>query len=161
MAIDSYDPHDEVIMTEIVLPGHTNALGTIFGGVIMSWIDIAGAIMAQRYSRMAAVTASLDDLSFLAGVKKGWIVQLRARVNYTGKTSMEIGVRVDAENPTTGEAVHTATAYLTYVAVDASGKPTPVPPIKLDTDEKKRRYNEALKRREFRLKRRSGSLPPK
>jgi len=156
VAIDSYDPQNEVIMTEIVLPGHTNALGTIFGGVIMSWIDIAGAIMAQRHSRMSAVTASLDDLSFLAGVKKGWIVQLRARVNYTGKTSMEIGVRVDAENPSSGQRVHTATAYLTYVAVDASGKPTPVPPIILDTDEKKRRYNEALKRREFRLKRRSG-----
>jgi len=121
-----YKPQEEVIMTEIVLPGHTNALGTVFGGVIMSWIDIAGAIAAQRHCRTSAVTASLDDLSFLWGVKLGWIVQLRARINYTGKTSMEVGVRVDAENPRTGESHHTATAYLTYVAVDAAGKPTAV-----------------------------------
>src|SRR5271163_2050481 len=99
-------------MTEIVLPGHTNALGTVFGGVIMSWIDIAGAIAAQRHSRMSAVTASLDDLAFVASVKLGWIVQLRARVNFTGKTSMEVGVRVESENPRTGESAHTATAYL-------------------------------------------------
>lgn len=148
----SYDPQDEVIMTEIVLPGHTNAMGTVFGGVIMSWIDIAGAIAAQRHSRMAAVTASLDDLAFVASVKLGWIVQLRARVNFTGKTSMEVGVRVEAENPKTGESAHTATAYLTYVALDASGKPTQVPPLKLDTDDKKRRFNEAQIRRENRLK---------
>jgi len=147
-------PQEEVVMTELVLPGHTNALGTIFGGVIMSWIDVAGAIAAQRHCRTSAVTASLDDLSFLWGAKIGWIVQLRARVNYTGKTSMEVGVRVDAENPRTGETYHTATAYLTYVAVDAAGKPTAVPPLKIDTDEKKRRFNEALKRREDRLKRR-------
>lgn len=145
---------DEVIMTEIVLPSHTNALGTVFGGVIMSWIDIAGAIAAGRHCRSQVVTASIDDLAFVASVKLGWFVQVRARVNYTARTSMEIGVRVDAENPTTGEWHHTASAYLTFVALDRNGKPTPVPPLQLDTEEKKRRSGDAVKRREFRLKRR-------
>ena len=145
---------DEVTMTEIVLPSHTNALGTVFGGVIMSWIDIAGAIASQRHCRTSTVTASIDDLAFVAAVKLGWHVQLKARVNYTGKTSMEIGVRVDAQDPKVGVWHHTATAYSTFVSVDGNGKPIPVPPITLDSEEKKRRYNEALKRREFRLNRR-------
>ncbi len=145
---------DEVIMTEIVLPGHTNALGTVFGGVIMSWIDIAAAIAAQRYCRKPCVTASIDDLSFVSAVKKGWFVRIKARVNYTSKTSMEIGVRVDAENPRTGEFFHTSTAYLTFVALDDNGKPTSVPPLIAKTDDEKRRHAEAVKRREYRLKRR-------
>jgi acyl-CoA hydrolase len=145
---------DEVIMTELVLPGHTNALGTVFGGVIMSWIDIAGAIAAQRHSRKTVVTASIDDLAFVASVKQGWVVQLRARVNYTSRTSMEVGVRVDAENPRTGEFHHTASAYLTFVAIDESGKPIPVPPFEPKDEESKRRFDEAIRRRELRLKRR-------
>lgn len=145
---------DEVIMTEIVLPSHTNALGTVFGGVIMSWIDIAAAIAAQRHCRTTAVTASIDDLSFVNAVKIGYFVQIRARVNYTARTSMEIGVRVDAENPRTGEWSHTSSAYLTFVALDDQGKPVPVPPLKPSTEEGKRRFSDAIKRREFRLKRR-------
>jgi acyl-CoA hydrolase len=144
----------EVIMTEIVLPSHTNALGTVFGGVIMSWIDIAGAIAAQRHCRSTAVTASIDDLAFIASVKLGWFVQVKARVNYVSKTSMEIGVRVDAENPKTGEWHHTSSAYLTFVALDNQGRPTAVPALKITTDEQKRRALEAVKRRELRLKRR-------
>ena len=145
---------DEVVMTELVLPSHTNALGTIFGGVIMSWIDIAGAIAAQRHCRKTVVTASIDDLAFIASVKTGWFVQVKARVNYVSKTSMEIGVRVDAEDPMSGEWHHTSSAYLTFVALDHQGRPTAVPPLKIASEEQKRRAEEAVKRREFRLKRR-------
>ena len=91
----------EVVMTELVLPGHTNSLDSIFGGVVMSWIDICGAIAAQRHSQKEVVTASIDKLNFLAPVKKGWVVNLRARVNFVSRTSMEVGVRVEAENPKT------------------------------------------------------------
>ncbi|MBK9294011.1 MAG: acyl-CoA thioesterase [Oligoflexia bacterium] len=144
-------------MTELVLPSHTNSLGTVFGGVVMSWIDIAAAIAAQRHARKVVVTASIDDLSFVSSVKLGWIVQLRARVNYTSRTSMEVGVRVDAENPKTGEMHHTASAYLTFVAVDEAMKPIKVPPLKPQSAEDKRRFEEAIKRRELRLKRRGKS----
>ncbi|MDZ4676220.1 MAG: acyl-CoA thioesterase [Oligoflexia bacterium] len=143
---------DEVIMTEIVLPSHANTLGTVFGGVIMSWIDIAGAIAAQRHCRQTVVTASIDDLAFIAAVKQGWFVQIRARVNFTSRTSMEVGVRVDAENPKTGEWHHTSSAYLTFVAIDESGKPAPVPALEPKSEEEQRRFNEAIKRRELRLK---------
>jgi acyl-CoA hydrolase len=145
---------DEVVMTEIVLPSHTNSLGTIFGGVIMSWIDIAGAIAAGRHCRKTVVTASIDDLAFISGVKQGWFVELRARVNYTSRTSMEVGVRVDAEDPKTGTWHHTSSAYLTFVALDENGQPTPVPPLVPKTAEEKRRFDQAIKRRELRLKRR-------
>ncbi len=145
----------QVVMTELVLPSHTNSLGSIFGGVIMSWIDIAAAIAAQRHSNKEVVTASLDDLSFIAPVYKGWVVNLKSRVNFVSRTSMEVGVRVDAENPRTGEVFHTASAYLTFVALDSHGKPTPVPALKLDTEEDHRRSAEAQRRREMRIKRKS------
>lgn len=145
----------QVIMTELVLPTHTNALGSTFGGVVMSWIDIAAAIAAQRHSRKNVVTASIDALNFVAPVFKGWVVNLKASVNYAGTTSMEIGVRVDAENPVTGERFHTASAYLTFVALDSHGKPTSIPQIKPESSDEKRRFEAAQKRREGRLKSRS------
>lgn len=138
-------------MTQLVLPSHTNSLGSIFGGTIMSWVDIAAAIAAQRHSNKEVVTASIDGLNFVAPVYKGWVVNLKASVNFVARSSMEVGVRVDAENPKTGETFHTATAYLTFVALDSHGKPTPVPGLILETVEEKRRHNEAQKRREFRL----------
>ncbi len=141
-----------VIMTELVLPSHTNALNSIFGGVVMSWIDIAAAISAQRHSRGAVVTASIDRLSFVAPVYKGWVVNLKASVNFVAKTSMEVGVRVDAENPRTGETFHTASAYLTFVAISDDGKPRVVAPLKAETPEEIRRYKAAQKRRDERLK---------
>ncbi len=144
----------EVIMTELVLPSHTNALGTIFGGVVMSWIDIAGAISAQRFCRKQVVTASIDDMAFVAVIKLGWVVHIRAKVNYTAKTSMEIGVRVDAEDPKTGVKHHTASAYLTFVAIDENGKPIPVPKFLPKSADEKRRHLAAVKRREIRLERR-------
>src|SRR3954469_22523638 len=107
-------------MTELVLPEHTNALDSIFGGVIMSWVDICAAIAAQRHAGMPVVTASIDALHFVKPVYKGWIVNLKASVNYVSRTSMEVGVRVDAENPIAKIKFHTASAYLTFVALDAN-----------------------------------------
>jgi acyl-CoA hydrolase len=144
-----------VHMTEMVLPSHTNALDSIFGGVIMSWIDIAAAIAAQRHSGRQVVTASIDDLDFIAPVYKGWIVNLKACVNFTGRSSMEVGVRVDAENAIQQKTFHTASAYLTFVAVDQHGQPTPIPAVQPQTEEQKRRFEEAQIRRRLRLERRN------
>jgi acyl-CoA hydrolase len=140
-----------VIMTELVLPSHTNALGTIFGGQIMSWVDIAAAISAGRHSRRSVVTASIDALHFLAPVKLGHYVHIRASVNFASRTSMEVGVRVDSENPLTGEITHCSTAYTTFVALDDHGRPTPISPITPSTADEKRRYEAAKKRREARV----------
>lgn len=140
-----------VLMTEIVLPQHTNALGTIFGGTVMSWIDIAGAIAAGKHARSTVVTASIDALHFIAPIKLGHVVELKACVNVTGKSSMEVGVRVDTENPLTGEKNHSVSAYLTFVALDANGKAKLVPEIDPQTDAEKRRFKAALKRRESRV----------
>lgn len=142
----------EVVMTELVLPGHTNSLDSIFGGVVMSWIDICGAIAAQRHSQKEVVTASIDKLNFLAPVKKGWVVNLRARVNFVSRTSMEVGVRVEAENPKTGESFHTASAFLTFVALGSDGKPAQAPQLILETDEDHRRFEAARLRHEERRK---------
>lgn len=144
----------QVVMTELVLPSHTNALGSAFGGAVMSWMDIAAAICAQRHSRKVVVTAHIDDLEFIAPVYQGWVVNLKASVNHVGKTSMEVGVRVDAENPQTGETFHTVSAYLTFVALDSHGRPTHVAPLILENDLQKRRNESAKKRREIRLQKR-------
>ena len=141
----------QVIMTELVLPSHTNAIGSIFGGTIMAWIDIAAAICAQRHSGKEVVTASIDRLDFIAPVYKGWVVNMKASVNFTSRTSMEVGVRVDAENPKTGETFHTASAYTTFVALGSNGKPIEIPGLDLVTDDDRRRYAAAQKRREYRL----------
>ena len=140
-----------VNMTELVLPSHTNAIGSIFGGQIMSWIDIAAAIAAQRHSNKEVVTASIDRLDFVAPVYKGWVVNLHASVNFTSKTSMEVGVRVDAENPKTGEVFHTASAYCTFVALGSNGKPIAIPELILENDEDRRRFEAAKERRAHRL----------
>jgi acyl-CoA hydrolase len=141
-----------VTMTEMVLPSDTNALGTIFGGKVMSWIDIAAAIAAQRHSRRTVVTASFDAVHFIAPVKLGHVLHIRAMVNFAGRSSMEVGVRVDSENPITGEIRHTATAYTTFVALDDHGRPTKIPPVVPETPEEKRRFEQAKKRKDSRLK---------
>jgi acyl-CoA hydrolase len=140
-----------VEMTEIVLPGDTNALGTIFGGKVMQWIDIAASVAGMRHSGGSVVTASIDALTFLTPIHLGEIVQLRAQVNYVGRTSMEIGVRVEAEDPRTGARRYTTKAYLTFVAIDAAGQPRPIPPLTLETDEDRRRNEDAQARRAARL----------
>lgn len=142
----------QVIMTQLVLPIHTNSLDTIFGGVIMSWIDICAAIAAQRHAACEVVTASVDRLDFLAPVHKGWVVNLKSSVNFVGRTSMEVGVRVDAENPRTGEHFHTASAYLTFVALDSHGKPRVLNALVPQSPEEIRRHSAAQNRRTSRLK---------
>lgn len=144
-----------VVMTQLVLPEHTNSLDSIFGGVIMSWIDICGAIAAQRHSAGDVVTASIDDLHFIAPVYKGWVVNLKSSVNFVAKTSMEVGVRIDAENPRTGGSFHTASAYLTFVGIGPDGKPRVVPPLILETSEDRRRHEQAQARRGLRIQRRA------
>ena len=137
----------EVHMTEIVLPQDTNALGTIFGGTVMKWIDIAAAIAARRHSRKTAVTASIDRLNFLSPIKLGDTVVIEARLHYAGKTSMDIGVTVESEHIETGKRTLNAKAILTFVALDGKGVPTRVPPLNPSTEAEKKLYAEALKRR--------------
>jgi acyl-CoA hydrolase len=138
-------------MTELVLPQHTNALGSIFGGVIMSWIDICAAICGSRHASCQVVTASIDALNFVAPVYKGWIVNLKASVNYVSRTSMEVGVRVDAENVIEKKIIHTASAYLTFVALDHSGIPKVIPQVLPESTDEKRRFEAAKARRAARL----------
>jgi acyl-CoA hydrolase len=140
-----------VEMNQIVLPQHTNAHGTAFGGTIVSWIDICAALSAQRHCRRVVVTASMDQLHFVAPVREGQLVSLRSMVNYAHKSSMEVGVRVDAEDMLTGERTHAASAYLTFVALDEAGKPTPVRELAPENDEERVRWQEAQVRRQRRL----------
>ena len=140
-----------VEMTEIVLPGDTNALGTIFGGKVMQWIDIAASVAGMRHSGGSVVTASIDALTFLTPIHLGEIVRLQAQVNYVGRTSMEVGVRVDAENPRTATRRYTTKAYLTFVAIDADGKPRAIPPLLAESDEDRRRAADGEARRKARL----------
>lgn len=137
----------------LVLPEHTNAMGNIFGGTVMAWIDMLAACVSLRHCRTQVVTASMDDLHFINPVKLGDLVILRGSVNYTGRTSLEVGIKVMAENPFTGVQLHTSSAYLTFVALDAAGKPILVPTIVPESDIEKRRFNDGRTRRDFRIER--------
>jgi len=141
-----------VEMTQQILPGDTNVHGTVFGGKVMQWIDIAGAVSAMRHAREMVVTASFDRVDFHAPAKLGYIMVLKSQVNYTGRTSLEIGVQVLAENPLTGERLLTTEALITFVAIDKKGKPTAVPPVLPETEEELRRFKEGEQRRAQRLK---------
>lgn len=138
--------------TEVVLPSHTNQLGTIFGGQLMAWVDIAASISAARHARGVCVTASIDALHFVAPVRLGEHIRIRACVNYAGRTSMEVGARLDSEDPQTGRTAHVATAYLTFVAIDAQGRPRAIPPLLPESPDEKRRHHEAELRRASRLR---------
>jgi len=118
----------------------------------MAWIDIAAAISAQKHSRSAVVTASIDALHFLSPIQLGHVVHLKASVNFCGRTSMEVGVRVDSENPLTGEKWHSASAYTTFVAIDQNNNPIEVPRLFPKTATEKRRHQSALARRASRKK---------
>jgi len=137
-----------VIMTQVMTPQDVNLAGNVHGGVIMRLVDTAGGLVAVRHTRANVVTASIDRLDFHHPVFAGDLVTLRASLNLVGRTSMEVGVNVQAENPKTGEVNHTASAYLTYVALDESRKPMEVPPLILETEEQRRRNREAQVRRE-------------
>jgi acyl-CoA hydrolase len=135
----------------VVLPGLTNVHGTIFGGILMQWIDIAAAIAAARHAGAPVVTASMDRLHFLKPVHLGAVVIVQAQVNFVAHTSMEVGVRVVVEDLRTRVRTQATRAYVTMVAVDPSGRPTPVPALVLDSDEDRRRHADAQQRRAVRL----------
>ena len=142
-------------MTWIVMPGQANALGTVFGGQVMSWIDVCAAVAAQRFCRHNVVTAEMDSLSFRGPIQQGQIAVLQAQVNWAGRTSMEVGVRVEAEDPKTGVRTHTSTCYLTFVALAENREKVQVPQLILETDEDRRRHAEATERMDARKARRA------
>ncbi len=137
-------------MIQLVLPNDANPLGALLGGRLMHWIDLAGALAAHRHSRNYVVTASIDHLDFLTPVHVGDLVILNSSVNRAFHTSMEVGVRVLVENYLAGTRSHVSSAYLTFVAVDRHGRNLPVPPVVPETQEEKRRYEDAGRRRELR-----------
>ena len=135
-----------VEMRSLVMPNDTNPQNTIFGGVVMSWIDMAAAMVAERHSNRPVVTVHVDDMSFKAPIKIGDHVLIKASINYVGKTSMLVGVKVIAENPFTGISRHTTTAYLSFVALDDIGRPIQIRGLILETEAEKRRFQEGKNR---------------
>ena len=140
-----------VEMNQLVLPTYANSLGSVFGGQIMAWIDVCAALAAMRHARAQCVTASMDALDFIAPIEVGHVVNLRAMVNYVGRTSLEVGVRVEAGHPTAATRAHAASAYLTFVALGSDRRPCPVRSLVLETAEEKLRAEEAAARRQQRL----------
>lgn len=140
--------------SELALPNDANGLGNLLGGKIMHLVDLAGAIAAMRHSRKVVVTASVDHMDFLRPVRIGQWVRLRSSVNRAFRTSMEVGVKVWVEDLILGVQQHVSSAYLTFVAIDASGHGVEVPPVIPETSDEKRRYEEAGARREYRLSQR-------
>ena len=143
----------QVIMHELVLPNDTNLLGNVLGGRVMHLMDMCAAMSAYKHARTAVVTASVDQLDFLAPVKMGDIMILKSSVNYTGKSSMEVGVRIESENPKTGSIYHTSSAYLTFVSLNDNGKPQGVPMVNPETEVEKQRFVEGRARHEERKRR--------
>ena len=149
----------QIEMIELVLPNDTNMLGNLLGGRLMHWIDIVAALTASKHCNNIAVTAAVDNLHFHLPIKLGAIVHLKASVNRAFKTSMEVGVRVEVEDIISGNISHSNSAYLTFVNVDNdTKKPLPVPGVKPETETESRRFEQALKRREQRLKEKSGLI---
>ena len=142
-----------VIMHELILPNDTNLLGNVLGGRVMHLMDMCAAMSAYKHARTAVVTASVDRLDFLAPAKMGEIMILKSSVNYTGKSSMEVGVRIESENPKTGDMYHTSSAYLTFVSLNGKEKPQRVDNIKPEDDIEIRRFNEGKIRHEERKQR--------
>lgn len=141
----------KVEMVEVVLPNDANPLGNILGGKVMHLIDIAGAIVAHRHTRNVVVTVSVDNLDFLHPIRVGQLIILRAQVTRAFQTSLEVAVKVYLEDSLTGEHRQTSSAFVTYVALDAEGRPVKVPAVIPTTPEEKHEYREALIRRRHRL----------
>jgi len=137
--------------SELALPNDANSLGNLLGGKIMHLVDLAGAIAAMRHSGNVVVTASIDQMQFIHPVRLGQLVRLRASVNRVFRTSMEVGVKVWMEDLITGAEKHVSSAFLTFVAIDAEGRGVAIPPVVPETDDEKRRYEEAGARRAYRL----------
>ncbi len=140
------------VVQRIMMPMDANPAGNVYGGSILKYIDEVASIVAFRHTRTNVVTASIDRMDFLAPMHVGDFLVLRAAINYTGHTSMEVGVRVEAEDPHTGHVVHAGSCYLTMVALDAKGKPTTVPPVTPSNDEERLWYENGKRRREERLR---------
>lgn len=145
-------PHEtDLAIARQMNPSDANPLGIVHGGQIMKMVDEAGGLCAMRHAHHAVVTVRLDSMTFLEPIRVGDLVICRARVNWVGNTSLEVGVRVEAEDPVTGESKHTNSAYAVYVALDDNGRPVQVPPLYPETEEEKRRWEEAKARQEHRL----------
>ena len=140
--------------SELALPNDANGIGNLLGGKIMHQVDLAGAIAAMKHCRNVVVTASVDHMDFIHPVRIGNLVRLRASVNRAFRTSMEVGVKVWVEDLITGAEKHVSSAFLTFVAIDTSGASVPVPAVIPETDDEKRRYEQAGQRREYRLSQR-------
>ena len=141
----------EAVLTELMMPHHANVMGSVFGGHLLALVDRVAAVAAIRHSRHTCVTVSVDKVDFREPIRVGELVTAYARVNFAGRTSMEIGVKVVAENVITGEKRHTNSCYLTFVALDDRGEPTPVPPVVPETADEKRRHDRAAQRRASRV----------
>jgi acyl-CoA hydrolase len=146
-------------MVQLVLPNDANTLGNVLGGMVLHWIDLAAAVVAHRHCRSEAVTASIDQVSFLAPIRVGQLAVITGRMTYAGRTSMEIRVDVQSEDLLSGERRQTSTAYLTFVAIDAKGRPRPVPPLLLETEDEQREAKDAERRRAARLSERDRTTP--
>jgi uncharacterized protein (TIGR00369 family) len=143
----------QVILAQFMQPEHANAQGNVHGGVIMKLIDEAGGLCATRHARRPAVTVAVDSLRFLSPVHVGDLVTFTAHLNWTGHTSMEAEVNVEAENLLTGDKTHTNSAYLVFVALDQAGRPVEVPGLILETEEERRRWMQGAQRQADRLSR--------
>ncbi len=141
----------EAVMSELMMPHHANIMGNVFGGVILSLVDRVAAVAAIRHARRPCVTVSVDKVDFKEPIHVGELVTAFARVNFAGQTSMEVGVKIISENVLTGERRHTNSCYVTYVALNEQGEPTPVPPVLPETPDEKRRYERAAQRRAARI----------
>ena len=137
--------------SELMMPHHANNLGHVFGGVMLGMMDKTAAVAAFRHCRMSVVTASIDRVDFREPIQVGDLVVMKSSVNYVGRSSMEVGVRVEAEELLTGRRRHTNSCYLTFVAVDRSGRPVEVPLVIAETPDEVRRYESAQQRRKVRL----------
>jgi acyl-CoA hydrolase len=142
-------------MTQLVLPHEANVHGSVLGGTVMHWIDLAAAVVANRHSRRPVVTAAIDDMSFVAPIQVGQLALIHARITLVDHSSMEIRVEVESEDLLTGERRHTSTAYVTFVALDqVTKRPVNVPPLILETDDERAEHARAVERRRLRLSRR-------
>ncbi|MDP4094937.1 MAG: acyl-CoA thioesterase [Bacillota bacterium] len=148
----------EIEMTELVLPNDTNLLGNLLGGRLMHWMDLAAAMAATRHSKQTVATVALDSLEFRHPARMGELVRLHAKLTWVGKTSLEVKVKVYAENMKTGSVIMTNKAYLTFVALGDNGKPVAVPPLIPETEEEKKDFAEAETRRCERLKRKNRDI---
>ncbi len=141
-----------VTLSQLMHPEHANLLGNVHGGWIMKLVDEAGALACMRHAQRKVVTVAIDSMVFRQPIRIGDLIILSAEVSFAGRTSMEAEVHVIAENPITGEQTYTNTAYLVYVALDDDGRPTSVPPLKVETEDEERRMAKAEERQERRLK---------